>query len=190
MENAENTQTGVAKQPSNSSMSASQSSPSRRQQQRIHFPQTTHSSPSSEAGPSSPIGAGLRSLEAHAGRNPNRISQVSMQANEPFAEQRRRVRSVGAAPDTLRPSSTYSRSQYVTGTMRSDKSSRRIVSYSPESYQRPVRSGASSIGSSPLAAGALLPPDDGTQGESLNLFDQNGHLDLQQKALKVCCFCF
>ena len=162
-------QPGLPEQPSDSSMSASQSSPSRSQQQRIRFPQSSLSSPSSEVGPSassSPIGAGLRSLEASSGRHTNRLSQsqasTSAAAVEPYADQRRRVRS-----DAYRPSSAYSRTQYVsnTGTTRSSDSARRIVSYNPETYIRPARAGTASIGSSPLAAGALLPPEDDAQGE-------------------------
>ena len=128
----------------------------RPRQTRIHFPTEVNSVPSKPVSPSDFIGAGLHSLE------PSATLSVPGSHDDELVE-RRRVRSANASEAT-RPYGSYSRSQFLPGPSRSRTAAKRVVSLSSHGSDRSHRRGTSSIGSSPLSGGVLLPPDLGTLG--------------------------
>ncbi|OCB87908.1 hypothetical protein A7U60_g5045 [Sanghuangporus baumii] len=136
--------------------SPSQPGPSR-QTQQIRFPSEPVSS--SSKAPSSPSrsASGLISPESSSRADTSRAVLSSGHDADTFG--RRRIRST-LAPDSLRPFGSYSRSQHLADSTRSRTSGRRTVSHSLHSSDRSNTRGASSIGSSPLFGGVLLPSEE------------------------------
>ena len=144
--------------PSGSASQRIPSPPGPSRTQHIHFP-SEPASPSSRAPSSSSRStAGLQSPESGSRTDANRAKLDA----DTF--ERRRVWST-LGSESLRPLGSYSRSQYLADSARSRTSGRRAVSHSVHSSDRSNTRGTSSMGSSPLAGGVLLPSEETNAGK-------------------------
>ncbi|KAL5519275.1 hypothetical protein ACEPAH_958 [Sanghuangporus vaninii] len=134
----------------------SQPGPSR-QTQRIHFP-SEHVSSSSKV-PSSPARSASGWYPPESSSRADTSRTILSSGHDADTFERRRVRST-LASDSLRPFGSYSRSQFLADSTRSRTSGRRTVSHSLHSSDRSNTRGTSSMASSPLSGGVLLPSEE------------------------------